>query len=78
MASDPPKVLISYSHDSPEHQKRVLTLAQSPSRRRHRLRNRSLCCRTGGGMDALDGKADRGFGLRVDGLHRDLFPTGKR
>jgi len=27
MASDPPKVLISYSHDSPEHQKRVLTLA---------------------------------------------------
>ena len=27
MASDPPKVLISYSHDSPEHQKRVLRLA---------------------------------------------------
>ena len=27
MASDPPKILLSYSHDSPEHQKRVLTLA---------------------------------------------------
>jgi hypothetical protein len=27
MESDPPKVLLSYSHDSPEHQKRVLTLA---------------------------------------------------
>jgi hypothetical protein len=27
MASDPPKVLLSYSHDSPEHQQRVLTLA---------------------------------------------------
>jgi SEFIR domain-containing protein len=27
MASDPPKVLISYSHDSPEHEQRVLELA---------------------------------------------------
>jgi tetratricopeptide (TPR) repeat protein len=27
MASAPPKVLISYSHDSPEHEQRVLTLA---------------------------------------------------
>src|ERR1700730_7894257 len=27
MASNPPKVLLSYSHDSSEHQKRVLTLA---------------------------------------------------
>jgi TIR domain len=27
MASEPPKVLLSYSHDSPEHQQRVLTLA---------------------------------------------------
>jgi hypothetical protein len=27
MASEPPKVLISYGHDSPEHEKRVLTLA---------------------------------------------------
>jgi hypothetical protein len=27
MASDPPKVLISYSHDSPEHAQRVLELA---------------------------------------------------
>src|ERR1700722_1713375 len=27
MASDPPKVLLSYSHDSPEHQQRVLMLA---------------------------------------------------
>ena len=27
MASDPPKVLVSYSHDSPEHVQRVLTLA---------------------------------------------------
>jgi hypothetical protein len=25
MASEPPKVLISYSHDSPEHEERVLT-----------------------------------------------------
>jgi hypothetical protein len=28
MASDPPKVLISYTHDSPEHQQRVLALAE--------------------------------------------------
>jgi tetratricopeptide (TPR) repeat protein len=28
MASDPPKVLISYSHDSPEHARRVLGLAE--------------------------------------------------
>jgi TIR domain len=27
MASEPPKVLISYSHDSPEHEQRVLELA---------------------------------------------------
>jgi hypothetical protein len=27
MVSDPPKVLISYSHDSPEHAQRVLELA---------------------------------------------------
>ena len=27
MASAPPKVLISYSHDSPEHEQRVLELA---------------------------------------------------
>src|ERR1700738_1232168 len=27
MASDPPKVLISYSHDSPEHEQLVLELA---------------------------------------------------
>ena len=27
MASDPPKVLISYSHDSPKHEQRVLELA---------------------------------------------------
>jgi hypothetical protein len=29
MASDPPKVLISYSHDSPEHEQRVLGLANT-------------------------------------------------
>src|SRR5271165_5964650 len=28
MASDPPKVFISYSHDSPEHARRVLGLAE--------------------------------------------------
>ena len=28
MASDPPKVLISYSHDSVDHQERVLALAE--------------------------------------------------
>jgi SEFIR domain len=28
MASDPPKVLISYSHDSPEHRQRALGLAE--------------------------------------------------
>jgi SEFIR domain-containing protein len=28
MASDPPEVLISYSHDSPEHKDRVLQLAE--------------------------------------------------
>jgi hypothetical protein len=28
MASEPPKVLISYSHDSPEHARRVLGLAE--------------------------------------------------
>jgi SEFIR domain len=28
MASEPPKVFISYSHDSPEHEKRVLELAE--------------------------------------------------
>jgi tetratricopeptide (TPR) repeat protein len=28
MASDPPKVFISYSHDSPEHEERVLALAE--------------------------------------------------
>ena len=28
MASDPPKVFISYSHDSPEHAQHVLELAE--------------------------------------------------
>jgi hypothetical protein len=28
MATDPPKILISYSHDSPEHEERVLALAE--------------------------------------------------
>jgi WD40 repeat protein len=37
MASDPPKVLISYSHDSPEHEQRVLTLA-------NRLRTDGIDC----------------------------------
>jgi len=38
MASDPPKVLISYSHDSPEHERRVLALTNE--------------LRTQGGVDA--------------------------
>ena len=37
MASDPPKVLISYSHDSPEHEKRVLTFTD-------RLRGDGIDC----------------------------------
>jgi WD40 repeat protein len=37
MASDPPKVLISYSHDSPEHEKRVLTFTE-------RLRGDGIDC----------------------------------
>jgi NB-ARC domain/TIR domain len=37
MASDPPKVLISYSHDSPEHEQRVLKLA-------NRLRGDGIDC----------------------------------
>jgi hypothetical protein len=37
MASDPPKVLISYSHDSPEHRQRVLGLAE-------RLRTDGIDC----------------------------------
>jgi WD40 repeat protein len=37
MASDSPKVLISYSHDSPEHEQRVLTLAD-------RLRAEGIDC----------------------------------
>ena len=37
MASDPPKILISYSHDSPEHEKRVLELA-------NRLREDGIDC----------------------------------
>jgi hypothetical protein len=37
MASDPLKVLLSYSHDSPEHQQRVLTLA-------NRLRSDGIDC----------------------------------
>jgi hypothetical protein len=28
MASEPPKVFISYSHDSPEHRDRVLVLSK--------------------------------------------------
>ena len=37
MASDPPKVLISYSHDSPEHKDRVLVLS-------NRLRGEGIDC----------------------------------
>jgi len=37
MASEPPKVLISYSHDSPEHERRVLELAD-------RLRGDGIDC----------------------------------
>jgi TIR domain/NB-ARC domain len=37
MASEPPKTLISYSHDSPEHEQRVLTLAD-------RLRGDGIDC----------------------------------
>jgi hypothetical protein len=37
MASEPPKVLISYSHDSPEHEQRVLELA-------NRLRGDGIDC----------------------------------
>jgi hypothetical protein len=37
MASEPPKVLISYSHDSPEHEERVLTFTD-------RLRGDGIDC----------------------------------
>lgn len=37
MPADPPKVLISYSHDSPEHEQRVVTLAD-------RLRGDGIDC----------------------------------
>jgi len=37
MASEPPKTLISYSHGSPEHEQRVLTLAD-------RLRGDGIDC----------------------------------
>ena len=69
MAPEPPKVFISYSHDSTEHAERVLELS-------NRLRRDGVDCmidqyrrRTDGGMDALDGKTNREFGLRADGLH---------
>ena len=61
MASDPPKVLISYSHDSPEHAQHVLELA-------NRLREDGIDCIIDqyvvvppGRMAAVDGQANSGF-----------------
>ena len=69
MASEPPKVLISYSHDSPEHEQRVLELA-------NRLRSDGVDCTIDQyvvvpeqGLAALDGATDPRVKLRHDGLH---------
>jgi hypothetical protein len=73
----PPRVFVSYSHDTVEHQERVLTFAD-------RLR--------ADGVDAeidqynvappkgwpLWCERHRGRRYRADGLHRDLSPPGQR
>jgi hypothetical protein len=43
MASDPPKVLIRYSHDSPEHRDRVLVLSKHLRKDGIDLHNRPIC-----------------------------------
>ena len=88
MSGAPPKVFISYSHDTVSQQERVLDLAD-------RLRTDGIDAEidqytlfrggqtvaavrgASGGLAALVRVADRDCRFCADGLHRDLSPPGQ-
>ena len=73
--TQPPKVFLSYSHDSPGHADRVLAPRRSADRGRRRSILRSVRPEPGRGMARLDGGSPRKGRLCHSCLHRNVSTT---